>query len=557
MQTITFSEFKKQYDVNFKAQKGDKDFIGAGGYGAVYKGHSHQMHFDVAIKRSATDKGLLDEVEKASKVPTHKNIARYLDGFRVDAESGDFDVAILQYYRKGNLTQLIENETLSEKQLDEILVGILEGLQFLHQGFRDANGKHIRIIHRDLKPQNILIAEYNGVYTPLLTDFGISKLINEEDVLSTGKVENTTDAGTLVYKAPEQIQGSKVKNNLDLWAFGVMLFRILKGYLPFYSDMSPSTDSFRREVMNQITGANLEDIFAQIADQPKKYQEVIKRCLVRNINERVQYEQELIEIIYDLVLKRNEAKELYRKKLYKEAKEVCQSILELLPDDKQAKDGLENCEIVLKKIETTQQKAQKLEQSAKYQEAIQAYKELLDIQPNHLLAKEAILRCENAQKKIEDTDIKTDEIGVKKSTPVPIIIPEPIIIDGEEKRVPTPSPIKKWGKIILFGLIGIFAVFFIIGLFSGKDTTPIVNPNTEKIDTKALQAAKADSLFTLGKGQLDSLDKNLAHQTLKRAVGLNPTLKPKVAELFTKKINKLKNVPEVAKKYEILAKDFK
>jgi len=177
MRTLTFSEFKNQYDVNFNAQKGDKDFIGAGGYGTVYKGHSKQMHFDVAIKRSNTDKGLLEEVEKASKVPTHKNIARYLEGFRVNTESGNFDVAILQYYSKGNLTQLLEKETISNSQLDGILIGILEGLKFLHQGFKDAKGNHIRIIHLDLKPQNILITEYKGAFTPLSPEYVIKKRI--------------------------------------------------------------------------------------------------------------------------------------------------------------------------------------------------------------------------------------------------------------------------------------------------------------------------------------------------------------------------------------------
>ena len=463
MQAITFTNFKKQYDVKFKAQKGDKDFIGAGGYGSVYRGYSHQMHFEVAIKRSNTDKGLLEEVEKASKVPIHKNIARYLDGFRVDSDSGDFDVAILQYYKKGNLTQLIENETLAEKQLDSILVGILEGLQFLHEGFKDTNGKHISIIHRDLKPQNILIAEYNGVYTPLLTDFGISKLINEEDLLSSGKVENTTNAGTLVYKAPEQIQNAKVKTNLDLWAFGVMLFRILKGTLPFYSDANPSTDSFKMEVMKQITTADLNEIFAQVTDQPQKYQAVIKRCLVRDINERVQTESELIEIISEVLAK--------------------------------------------------------------------------------------------ADNLSEETDIRST-------------LSLPILPKKEKQSVSRFDnlSLKRLGKISLVVLGCAFGLFFMIDMLSKKgknsvkeDTVNVVPISKDSLmfRMRALNELLADSLFTLGKVQLDTMPKYFAYETFKRAVELNPALKPQVYKLYEKKINKLRNVPDVAQKYEDFADDFK
>ena len=467
MQIINFKNFTKQYDVKFKAQKGDEDFIGAGGYGSVYKGYSHQMHFEVAIKRSDTDKGLLAEVEKASKVPIHKNIARYLDGFRVDSDSGDFDIAILQYYKKGNLTQLIENETLTTKQLDGILIGILDGLQFLHEGFKDAKGNHICIIHRDLKPQNILIAEYNGVYTPLITDFGISKLINEEDLLSSGKVENTTNAGTLVYKAPEQIQNATVKTNLDLWAFGVMLFRILKGFLPFYSDANPSTDSFKMEVMKQITTADLDEIFVQITDQPQKYQEVIKRCLVRDINKRVQTERELIEIISGV--------------------EVSSEV-----------DNL-----------------------------------------------------------AEETDIR-------------ITLSLPILPKKEKKSVSRFDnlSLKRPGKIGLIMLGCVFGLLFIIGLLSreGKnrvkeDSVNVVPVSEDTVKFRMRLNTRnyslADSLFTLGKVQLDTMPKKISHETFKRAVALNPELKPQVYKLFEKKINKLRNVPDVAQKYEALAEDFK
>lgn len=84
MQTISFSAFKNRYDVNFKARDQDEDFLGRGGYGTVFKGYDIRDNLYVAIKRASTDKLLLDEVLRGSKVPAHANIARYRDGFRVE-----------------------------------------------------------------------------------------------------------------------------------------------------------------------------------------------------------------------------------------------------------------------------------------------------------------------------------------------------------------------------------------------------------------------------------------------------------------------------------------
>jgi serine/threonine protein kinase len=400
MKILTFGEFKKSYHVNFKAKEEDEEFIGRGGYGAVFKGYYIKGNQEVAIKRSDTDKKLLDEVVMAAKVPTHPNIARYLDGFRVDSEADDFDVAILQYYPKGNLGDLFFNEEkkvkLSERQVDVLLKGVLEGLQFLHEGFKDSNNEHIRIIHRDLKPQNILIAEYKGNYTPLITDFGVSKLVNEQDFLSTGKFELTSDVGTLVYKAPEQIKGEIAKSNLDLWAFGVMLFKILTKKLPFFTDASPSTDAFKMEIMSKITNSDLEEVFAQVEDQPQKYQQVIKRCLVRDIKQRVQTAQELIDILDEIPDKLAIANTLLKNNNCEKAKEKFEEILSLNPNYEPAKKGLKDCEDSIKeeaKIIEKLEIAYNFLNENKYKEAQENFEIVLKKRPNQENALKGLEEC--------------------------------------------------------------------------------------------------------------------------------------------------------------------
>lgn len=400
MKILTFVEFKKSYHVNFKAKEDDEEFIGRGGYGAVFKGYYIKGNQEVAIKRSDTGKKLLDEVEMAAKVPTHPNIARYLDGFRVDSEADDFDVAILQYYPKGNLGDLFFNDEkkvkLSEKQVDGLLKGVLEGLQFLHEGFKDSNNEHIRIIHRDLKPQNILIAEYKGNYTPLITDFGVSKLVNEQDFLSTGKFELTSDAGTLVYKAPEQIKGEIAKSNLDLWAFGVMVFKILTKKLPFFTDASPSTDAFKMEIMSKITNSDLEDVFVQVNTQPQKYQQIIKRCLVRDIKQRVQTAQELIDILNEIPEKLVVANALLANNDYEKAKEKFEEILSLNPNYQSAEKGLKDCEDAISdevKIIEKLEIANNYLLEKKYKEAQENFEIILNKRPNQVNALNGLAEC--------------------------------------------------------------------------------------------------------------------------------------------------------------------
>jgi serine/threonine protein kinase len=436
MQTLTYTEFRKRYDVNFKIKKEDPNFLGQGGYGAVYKGRDLTRHYDVAVKRSPTDKNLLQEIDRGKNVPIHSNIARYIDGFRVETDSDDYDVAILQYYSFGNLDQLISKQILSETQIDEILRGILEGLQFLHDGFKDDKGEHIRIIHRDLKPQNILISEYAGKFTPLISDFGISKTVHAGDIMSTGGgVEESGGAGTIVYKAPEQIQNGKIRTNLDLWAFGVMLFKILKKRLPFFSEADPSTDAFKLEVMQQIKDADISAILSQLSDQSLKYQMAVKSCLVRDNKKRVQTAQELIDILDGIPEKLAVANSLFANNNYKKAKEKFEELLQIKPHYLPAQKGLKDCEDVEKE---EAQITEKLEigyiflNKKKYKEAQENFEIVLKKRPTQENALKGINECKaffqeekevNEKITIANTLLKAyDYVGAKTNFEVVLML---------------------------------------------------------------------------------------------------------------------------------------
>ena len=86
---------------------------------------------------------------------------------------------------------------------------------------------HLKIIHRDLKPANVLLAE-DG--TPRLTDFGVARTA-QGSLTGTGVI-----VGTLSYLAPETLNGDPADARTDIWAFGVTLFEMLTGRVPFRAD---------------------------------------------------------------------------------------------------------------------------------------------------------------------------------------------------------------------------------------------------------------------------------------------------------------------------------
>ncbi|MET0752347.1 MAG: protein kinase [Pyrinomonadaceae bacterium] len=166
---------------------------------AVKLPHEEQVNFD-AIRQEAT------LWEQASG---HPNVLPI-----IDADVYDGQVVIVSEYADGGslADKLKREEKLSVKQAVEMTIGILNGLEFLHNR---------QIIHRDIKPQNILLQGN----TPRLADFGISRAM-QTTVVSSAII------GTDAYMSPEAFDGKR-NAQTDIWSVGVVLYQLLKGSLPF------------------------------------------------------------------------------------------------------------------------------------------------------------------------------------------------------------------------------------------------------------------------------------------------------------------------------------
>jgi tetratricopeptide (TPR) repeat protein len=117
----------------------------------------------------------------------------------------------------------IAGRTLAEVRPSLPLVERVRIIETVARAVEHAHGKGV--VHRDLKPANILLETGGRV---VLTDFGIAKLLDGEDLTVTGSV-----MGTPHYMAPEQVQGRGFGPSVDVWALGVLLYEAVKGQRPF------------------------------------------------------------------------------------------------------------------------------------------------------------------------------------------------------------------------------------------------------------------------------------------------------------------------------------
>ncbi|MCL4267752.1 MAG: protein kinase [Anaerolineae bacterium] len=191
--------------------------IGRGGMGVVYRAQDTLLNRSVAVKLlSAGTLGtegrarLLHEAQAAARL-NHPNIITIYD-------AGEFEGA--SYI----IMEMLEGESLYDRRPQnlsetlQIAIQISTALEHAH-----TNG----VIHRDLKPENVIIT-HDG--TAKLTDFGLAR-----SVASRLTVEGAF-IGTVFYLPPEQALGQAIDGRTDLYAFGVMLYELVTGQLPFNAD---------------------------------------------------------------------------------------------------------------------------------------------------------------------------------------------------------------------------------------------------------------------------------------------------------------------------------
>ncbi len=201
------------------------DLLGAGGMGTVYRAHRVDGRFEqvVAIKLVLTaHRGLRERFRKEQEILAglrHPAIAQLIDGG--EAEDGTPYLA-MEYVDGEPITEYCRGNLPDVGGRVRLLLRVAGALAHAHRNL---------VIHRDIKPSNILVTADGH---PKLLDFGIAKLVGEERFRQV--TAQRLGPMTPAWAAPEQFRGQAVTVATDVYQFGMLLYRLITGRMPFKAD---------------------------------------------------------------------------------------------------------------------------------------------------------------------------------------------------------------------------------------------------------------------------------------------------------------------------------
>ena len=173
-------------------------------------------------QHAPTLRRLIQEGQVQSQL-RHPNIVAVTDVIEVFGAPA----LVLEYVEGPTLDAWLAARKPTVAEAERIFRGILAGVDRAHES---------KLVHRDLKPNNILLASGPDGLVPKVTDFGIAKLLEEQDG-GVGGTRSGMAMGTASYMAPEQMRDAKgVDSRADLWALGCILYELVVGRSPFAED---------------------------------------------------------------------------------------------------------------------------------------------------------------------------------------------------------------------------------------------------------------------------------------------------------------------------------
>ena len=255
--------------------------LGEGGMGIVYLAEDTKLKRQVAIKflpkhiATNSDERQRFQIEaQAAAALNHPNITTIYN-----IEEADGELFIVMEYIEGQELKNLIHPPVSPLDKGE-LRGVIDIAIQISEGLNAAHEKGI--VHRDIKSTNIMVTKDGKVK---IMDFGLAKLGHG---IQLTKEQSTL--GTAPYMSPEQISGDAVDQRSDIWSFGVVLYELLTGQLPFRGD-------YEQAVMYSIVHEDFSPVPESNPEVPNFLQNIVKKCLQKSINERY---QSLRKVLNDL-----------------------------------------------------------------------------------------------------------------------------------------------------------------------------------------------------------------------------------------------------------------
>ncbi len=249
--------------------------LGSGGMSTVYLARDQTLDRQVAVKvmhREMSEQAdqlerFRQEARSVAKL-SHPNVVSVIDA----GEDGGHPYIVFEYVEGETLKQRINRDgALAPQEAIAYAIEIARGLSMAHAR---------NMVHRDIKPQNILI---DAEGRAKLTDFGISRQLEQDGMTATGRVLGTTD-----YVAPEQAMGRKVDPRTDIYSLGVVLYEMLIGQVPFAADSQVG-------VAMKHVNEELPDVQRRRPEVSAAVALVVERSTAKDPNERYQQVSEMID----------------------------------------------------------------------------------------------------------------------------------------------------------------------------------------------------------------------------------------------------------------------
>ncbi len=249
--------------------------LGSGGMSTVYLARDETLDRSVAVKvmhrEMSEQEDQLERFRQEARAVaklSHPNVVSVIDA----GEDGGHPYIVFEY---------VEGETLKQRIARVGALDTQDAIAYAIEVARGLSVAHARkLVHRDIKPQNVLIDSEGRAK---LTDFGISRQLEQDGMTVTGRVLGTTD-----YVSPEQAMGRQVDPRSDIYSLGVVLYEMLLGQVPFQADSQVG-------VAMKHVNEELPDVQRRREDLSAAVALVVERATAKDPDQRYQQVGEMID----------------------------------------------------------------------------------------------------------------------------------------------------------------------------------------------------------------------------------------------------------------------